>query len=108
MRAKDINSISNIERAARLIYLNKTCYNRLYRVNSKGQFNVPFGRYKNPRIVNEEAILKASKYLKSVSLKCISFEKIEKFVEKGDFIYFDPPYYPISKTAYFTSYTKDL
>ena len=72
-------SLSNIERAARLIYLNKTCYNGLYRVNSKGQFNVPFGSYKNPKILNEDTILEVSKYLQGEDIKCISFEGIEKY-----------------------------
>lgn len=77
-------------------------------MNSKGKFNVPFGRYKNPKIFDENVILQANQLLKGVKLKCESFEKIEKYAEKGDFVYFDPPYFPISKTAYFTSYTKDL
>jgi len=99
---------SYIERASRLIYLNKTCYNGLYRVNSKGEFNVPFGEYKNPQIFDEKILREASKKLRGVKLKVMSFGKILDLAKQGDFIYFDPPYLPISKTSSFTSYTKDV
>ena len=107
IRRIDVNELSDVERAARFLYLNKTCYNGLYRVNSKGKFNVPFGRYKNPNIVNEKNLRKAHKLLQGVTIKLQSFEKVLEDAQGGDFIYFDPPYYPLSKTANFTSYTKN-
>jgi len=107
MRESDPDRLSNLERASRFIYLNKTCYNGLYRVNSKGQFNVPFGRYKNPVICDEEAIRGASGTLKQAQLKVSSFEKTVQQARGGDFIYFDPPYVPLSSTSSFTSYTAD-
>jgi len=96
-----------IEKTSRLIFLNRTCFNGLYRVNSKGKFNVPLGRYSNPNIVNEENILAVSDILKSkkVSIKCQDFGTVLDDAKKGDFVYFDPPYQPISQTANFTSYT---
>jgi len=108
IRETDVNELSDVEKAARFLYLNKTCYNGLYRVNSKGKFNVPFGRYKNPNIVNEKNLRKAHKLLQGVTIKLQSFEKVLEDAESGDFIYFDPPYYPLSKTANFTSYTRDV
>ncbi len=95
------------ERAARTIYLNKTCFNGLYRVNSKGKFNVPFGRYKNPLICDSENLRAVSIALKNVKILCADFEKCLEYAGKGDFIYFDPPYQPLSKTSNFTSYTKN-
>jgi DNA adenine methylase len=96
-----------IEKTSRLIFLNRTCFNGLYRVNSKGKFNVPLGRYSNPNIVNEENILAVSNILQSkkVSIKCQDFGTVLDNAKKGDFVYFDPPYQPISQTANFTSYT---
>ncbi|MHA1291472.1 MAG: DNA adenine methylase [Promethearchaeota archaeon] len=99
--------LSKIEKASRTIFLNKSGYNGLYRVNSKGFFNVPFGRHKNPNICDEENLLAVHKVLKNVNIIHNSFEVCLNFAEKGDFIYFDPPYYPISNTALFTSYTKN-
>ena len=99
--------LSNIEKASRMIYLNRCCYNGLYRVNSKGQFNVPFGRYKNPNFCDEENLSAVSKALEKVKIIHGSFELCLDYAEKGDFVYFDPPYYPISKTSSFTSYTKE-
>jgi DNA adenine methylase len=96
-----------IEKSALLLYLNKTCFNGLYRVNSKGGFNVPFGRYKNPAILQKDKINAASKLLQDVEIKHMGFEKILNYAKKGDFVYFDPPYYPLSKTSNFTSYHKD-
>ncbi len=87
-----------------LIFLNKTCYNGLYRVNSKNEFNVPFGRYKNPRICDSETILKDSALLQKVTILNIDFEETLNYAEKDAFFYFDPPYKPISKTSSFTSY----
>ncbi|GAI43246.1 unnamed protein product, partial [marine sediment metagenome] len=95
------------EKASRSIYLNKTGYNGLYRVNSKGLFNVPFGRHKNPKICDEENLRKVSQVLKNVKIYQGSFEICLDFAEKGDFIYLDPPYFPLSDTALFTSYTKN-
>jgi len=105
VRAQDITKMTEIERAVRLIYLNKTCFNGLYRVNRKGQFNVPFGKYKNPRIADEETITKASNLLTRANLLASPFDAIAIMAKKGDFVYFDPPYQPLSKTANFTSYT---
>jgi DNA adenine methylase len=95
------------ERAARVIYLNKTCFNGLYRVNKEGKFNVPLGKYKNPKICDEENLIAASKALEKVKLVNDDFSRCLEFAEKGDFIYFDPPYQPMSKTSSFTGYTKD-
>ena len=98
---------TQIEKVSRLLFLNKTCFNGLYRVNSKGKFNVPMGRYTNPNIVNSENLTIASKFLQSEKIKisCRDFESILKDAKKGDFVYFDPPYQPVSDTANFTSYT---
>ena len=98
---------TQIEKVSRLLFLNKTCFNGLYRVNSKGKFNVPLGRYTNPNIVNRENLITASKFLQSEKIKisCRDFESILKDAKKGDFVYFDPPYQPVSDTANFTSYT---
>lgn len=96
-----------VQRAARIIYLNKTCFNGLYRVNSKNEFNVPFGNYKNPKIIDEKNLREISEYLKSVTICCSDFEKVISMAKPGDFVYLDPPYQPITKTASFTSYTKD-
>jgi len=98
---------NQIEKVSRLLFLNKTCFNGLYRVNSKGKFNVPLGRYTNPNIVNKENLQAVSKTLQSEKIKisCRDFSSIIKDVKKGDFVYFDPPYQPVSDTANFTSYT---
>lgn len=106
-RARDTASLDNLERAARLIFLNRTCFNGLYRVNSKGQFNVPFGKYKNPRIADHATIMAASEALQRASIVTSPFNVLPRRAVKGDFVYFDPPYQPVSKTANFTSYTKD-
>jgi len=98
---------SQIEKVSRFIFLNKTCFNGLYRVNSKGKFNVPLGRYTNPNIVNKENLLAVSKILQSADIEffCRDFEAILHDSKRGDFVYFDPPYQPVSQTANFTSYT---
>jgi DNA adenine methylase len=96
-----------IEKAARTIYLNKTCYNGLYRVNQQGKFNVPFGYYKNPTICDTENLKAVSIALKKVKLIAGDFEECLKYTRKDDFVYFDPPYQPISKTSSFTSYTSN-
>ena len=102
------NKMTGIDRAARILYLNKTCYNGLYRVNSVGEFNSPFGSYKNPNIVNEITLRAVNKYFNESNIKFlnIDFEKAVKNAKKGDFIYFDPPYAPISKTSNFTGYNE--
>ena len=103
---KKYNKLSDIQRASRIIYLNKTCFNGLFRVNSQGQFNVPFGKYKNPDIVNEVVIKEVSKYLNNneIIIKNQDFEDALNTAQKDDFIYLDPPYDPVSNTASFTSY----
>lgn len=106
IRSFQPRNLSPIERAARLIYLNKTCFNGLYRVNSKDAFNVPLGRYIDPPILDEVGLRAVHRALKGVGLHCMPFDRFcDEFAEKGDFVYFDPPYFPISKTANFTSYT---
>ena len=99
--------IPEIEEAAITLYLNKSAFNGLYRVNSKGEFNVPFGRYSNPTIVDKERIRAASNLLKNVEILQTDFSYVVEKSERGDIVYFDPPYLPISKTAYFTSYSSD-
>jgi DNA adenine methylase len=96
-----------VEMAARLLFLNKTCYNGLYRVNRKGKFNVPFGKYKNPEIYDPENLRLVSKVLKfsNAQLLAQDYQKTTENAGKGDFVYFDPPYQPVSSTASFTSYT---
>lgn len=96
---------SDVERAARFLFLNHTCYNGLYRVNQQGQFNVPFGRYQNPTICDEDNLRAASQALHGVSLLVGDFVQCLQVAEAGDFVYLDPPYHPLSDTASFTSYT---
>ncbi len=96
-----------VKRAARLIYLNKTCYNGLWRVNSRGQFNVPMGRYRNPPILDEPRLRAASAALQGVELAVADFGDILGRAGNGDFVYFDPPYHPLSATANFTAYSGD-
>ncbi|MDD5749877.1 MAG: DNA adenine methylase [Patescibacteria group bacterium] len=105
IRNKRIKSLSDIQVAARFIYLNRTCFNGLYRVNSKGEFNVPMGEYNNPLICDEDNLKKISKALKNVKLYHEDYKKVLQRAKKGDFIYFDPPYYPVNKTSSFTNYT---
>ena len=107
LRGVDPASLDIVERASRLIYLNKTCFNGLYRVNSKGEFNVPFGNYKNPMICDEENLRLCSAALKDISIRRQSYFKVMSGALRGDFVYFDPPYHPVSKTASFASYQKD-
>ncbi len=99
--------VSASKRAAMFIYLNKTCFNGLHRVNRKGEFNVPVGSYKNPRILNEDALQAASNVLQNADLRCASFDTLLENAKPGDFIYFDPPYEPVSATASFTSYARN-
>lgn len=96
-----------VEKAARLIYLNKTCYNGLYRENSKGQFNVPMGRYKAPKICHPELLRAVSQALKQTQIAEQPFDSVLKLAQTShDFVYFDPPYYPISLTSRFTEYNR--
>ncbi|MCA1899860.1 MAG: DNA adenine methylase [Chloroflexi bacterium] len=106
IRALRLNGLSNIERAARFIYLNKTCFNGLYRVNRSGQFNVPMGSYKDPAIFDEDELMTASQALQNVELEVSDFRDTLQWAQAGDFIYLDPPYVPVSKTSSFTSYTE--
>jgi len=94
-------------RAAMFIYLNKTCFNGLHRVNRKGEFNVPAGRYVNPRILDEEGLRAASAELRQAEVRCAGFESLLASARPGDFVYFDPPYEPVSRTANFTSYAQE-
>jgi DNA adenine methylase len=100
--------LSKIEKASRIIYLNKTCYNGLFRVNASGEFNSPFGHYKKPNIVNEPVLRAVSKYLSSPNIQLFSedFAATLQRVPRGGFIYLDPPYDPVSDTASFTGYNK--
>jgi DNA adenine methylase len=96
-----------VEMAARLIYLNKTCFNGLYRENSKGEFNVPMGKYKNPTICHAELLRVVSDSLQSVKIEVRPFDAVLDFAKTGeDFVYFDPPYHPLSNTSNFTSYSR--
>jgi DNA adenine methylase len=98
---------SKVARAARFIYLNKTCFNGLWRVNSKGEFNVPFGKSKNPSLFVEENLRACSKRLKGSMITNESFEKAVSKARKGDLVYFDPPYIPLSASASFSAYAKE-
>jgi len=108
MRRKEFSELSEIEAAARTIFLNKTAFNGLYRVNKKGQFNVPFGYYKNPKILDEDQLLAASKLLKKTKILLGDFKDVLcENAKKGDFIFLDPPYLPVSKFSDFKRYTKE-
>lgn len=98
---------TSIERAARLIYLNKTCFNGLYRENAKGDFNVPIGKYKNPTICNPDLLRSVSATLKSAQIEVRPFEAVLAYAKTSqDFVYLDPPYYPLSSTSNFTAYSR--
>lgn len=107
MRELDIDSRSDAEHAAWLIYLNKTAFNGLYRVNSKNVFNVPFGRYATPNICDEPNLRACSAALDGADIRCEDFSAVLERAKPGDFVYFDPPYVPLSASSYFTSYTAD-
>lgn len=96
-----------IDRAAQTIFLNKTCFNGLFRFNSKGEFNTPKGRYKNPKILNRVTILKASELLSIAEIKKADFREMEQDIQPNAFVYYDPPYRPLNKTSSFTSYSKN-
>lgn len=105
IRSQDPAQLNNVERASRTLYLNKTCFNGLYRVNSKGQFNVSFGDYTDPVIVNEEVLRNASYTFQQAELNTADFEIVLENARAGDFVYLDPPYVPLSPTSNFTGYT---
>lgn len=108
IRALKSDELTNTERAARLIYLNKTCFNGLYRVNKKGEFNVPYGK-KNNIFLNSEGLRNASRNLENVIIEYNNYSDVlKKYARKGDFVFLDPPYYPISKNSDFQRYTKDF
>jgi len=98
---------SAIQRAARFIYLNKTCFNGLWRVNSKGEFNVPFGKLKNPQIYDRENLLALSLRLKNATITNLAFSSAVESAQEGDLIYFDPPYIPLNASSSFAQYAKD-
>jgi DNA adenine methylase len=104
-RQPGFEQLSPVEKAARMIFLNRTCYNGLYRLNNKGKFNAPFGHYKNPLIVDEENMYDVSRALQDVDLRAGDFADVLDYAQPGDFVYFDPPYAPLSPTASFTHYT---
>jgi DNA adenine methylase len=107
LRDVDPTACGPAERAARFIYLNKTCYNGLYRVNRKGRFNVPFGRYVNPpALYNRQNVLRVARLLKRAELRCGDFAAALADAGSGDFVYLDPPYAPLTQTASFTRYTR--
>lgn len=107
VRAMNSKRLLDIDIAARFIYLNRTCFNGMYRVNSKGEFNVPFGKYSNPLICDEQNLRRVSKALKNVEIRCQDYKYVLDFAKRNDFVYFDPPYYPVNVTSSFTSYTKE-
>lgn len=107
--AECYNQMTDVQKAARIIYLNKTCYNGLYRVNSAGQFNSPYGKYKKPNIVNECVIKAMTKYFNenNITIKNCDYKEALKGLRKGAFVYLDPPYMPISSSSSFTGYTEN-
>lgn len=105
VKAKGNNG--DVECAALFIFLNRTCFNGLYRVNKKGQFNVPMGAYKNPLICDEKNLIGISNRLQNVVMICGDYQKAEDFIDERTFVYFDPPYRPLTETSGFTSYTED-
>lgn len=98
----------NIEKAALMIFLNRTCFNGLFRVNKKGLFNVPMGSYKNPMICDEDNLRAVSEKLQNVTIVCGDYRESADFIDENTFVYFDPPYRPITDTASFTAYTENL
>ena len=102
------NESINIEKAALMIFLNKTCFNGLFRVNKKGLFNVPMGAYKNPMICDEKNLRAVSEKLQKVTIVCGDYRESADFIDENTFVYFDPPYRPITDTASFTAYTENL
>jgi len=107
IRSLDPVNMNSVERASRFIYLNKTCFNGIWRVNKKGQFNVPFGKYTDPLICDSENLIAVSNLITDVEFIVSDFEELTINARKEDFVYFDPPYAPISDTSKFSSYTSD-
>lgn len=107
-RKSDFDALTDIQHASRIIYLNKTCYNGLYRVNNEGQFNVPFGKYRNPNIINEPIIRAVSKYLRAGNIQIVNedYDTVLRDVPVNAFVYLDPPYHPISESSNFTGYIR--
>lgn len=106
VRDQDPRGMDDAARGARLIFLNRTCFNGLWRVNRDGKFNVPFGKYTNPRIVDDDGLLAASRALQRADVRLADFGDVTATLGAGDFVYFDPPYVPLSKTASFTAYAR--
>jgi len=100
------NSLDDLEKAVLFIFLNRTCFNGLYRVNKKGQFNVPIGSYKNPLIYDKANLLNLNKILKNVQIQCSDYKNCFSFIDHNTFVYIDPPYRPLSQTSSFTSYSE--
>lgn len=108
IRAINPEILTDVSRAARTVFLNRTCFNGLYRVNKQGKFNVPFGKYKNPKICDEENLRAVSKVLKNTTIIHSDYKDVlRKYAEPGDFIFLDPPYIPISQNSDFKRYTKE-
>lgn len=107
-RTDEFLSLSEVQRASRIIYLNKTCFNGLYRVNNAGEFNAPFGRYKNPNIVNEPTLKAVNKFLNknNISINNGDYSDVLETADENSFIYLDPPYHPISENSNFTGYVQ--
>jgi len=106
LRSLDPGGLTSLERASRFIYLSKTCYNGLWRVNRQGYFNVPYGRYKDPKICDEDNLRTASAALQGVEIRCGDFAEALQTATSGDLVYLDPPYHPLSGTAHFTAYVE--
>jgi DNA adenine methylase len=107
VRSLDPTQMGSIERASRFLFMNKTCFNGLWRVNKKGKFNVPFGRYKKPNFWDRENLYMVSVALQNTEVICSDFSSVLEYATPGSFVYLDPPYHPLSETSNFTSYTKD-
>lgn len=107
-RSEEFEKLTDVQKASRVIFLNKTCFNGLYRVNSAGEFNSPFGRYKNPNIVNEPTLKAVNKFLNKNNIEIISgdYNDVLKNTDKKCFVYLDPPYHPISESSNFTGYVQ--
>lgn len=106
-RSYNIEQHDDITKTAMFIFLNRTCFNGLHRVNSRGHFNVPFGKYTNPTICDEDLIMEDSRVLQNAEILCGDYTQIEQFADNNTFVYFDPPYRPLSTTSNFTSYAKE-
>jgi len=105
IRSWNVLELDDVTKAARMIYLNKTCYNGLYRVNKSGQFNAPFGTYKNPKIYCKDNLRNVSQFLKTTEILSGDFTVPAALIGENDFVYIDPPYIPLNATSNFTSYT---